>query len=89
MFDLTTLIPTLLTIAVTVLLTVVPVYVGIMSRLSSMETKLEVLTKSVEKHNGFAERMPAIEQQVSDLRRDTDEIYGRLRKLELGGGKNE
>lgn len=88
MFDLTTLVPTLLTIAVTVLLAVVPVYVGIMSRLSSMETKLEALTKSVERHNGFAERLPVVEQQISDLRRDTDEIYGRLRKVETGG-KNE
>ncbi len=85
MFDLTTLIPTLLTIAVTVLLTTVPVYVGIMSRLSSMETKLEVLTKSVEKHNGFAERMPAMEQQITDIKRDLDDIFNRLRKLELGG----
>ena len=85
MFDLTTLIPTLLTIAVTVLLTTVPVYVGIMSRLSSMETKLEVLTKSVEKHNGFAERMPAMEQQITDIKRDLDDIFNRLRKLELRG----
>ena len=85
MFDLTTLIPTLLTIAVTVLLTTVPVYVGIMSRLSSMETKLEVLTKSVEKHNGFAERMPAMEQQITDIKRDLDDIFNRLRKLEIGG----
>ena len=85
MFDLTTLVPTLLTIAVTVLLAVVPVYVGIMSRLSSMEAKFDTLTKSVEKHNGFAERIPVMEQGIKDLKRDTDEIYSRLRALETGG----
>lgn len=88
MFDLTTLVPTLLTIAVTVLLAVVPVYVGIMSRLSTMEAKFDALNANVEKHNRFAERLPVVEQQVADLRRDTDEIYERLRKVETGG-KNE
>lgn len=31
------------------------------------DEKIENLTREVRKHNGFAERLPALEQRVSDL----------------------
>ena len=31
------------------------------------DTKIENLTAEVRKHNGFAERLPALEQRVADL----------------------
>ena len=35
--------------------------------------KIENLTKSVEKHNNFAERLPRLEQRVEDLEKRIDE----------------
>ena len=32
-----------------------------------MNEKIEQLRKSVDKHNNFAERLPALEQKVEDL----------------------
>ena len=33
------------------------------------ETKLEELTREVREHNNFAQRMPAVEQEIHDLDR--------------------
>ena len=96
MYDLTILIPTIVTIVVTVTLAGMSIRDSTMKMLNEWRaemraeqaaTKVSIdnLKASVEKHNHFAERVPVVEQQVSDLRRDTDEIYGRLRKVEIGG----
>lgn len=96
MYDLTILIPTIVTIVVTVTLAGMSIRDSTMKMLNEWRaemraeqaaTKVSIdnLKASVEKHNRFAERVPVVEQQVSDLRRDTDEIYGRLRKVEIGG----
>lgn len=37
-----------------------------------MNEKIENLTKSVDKHNNFAERLPALEQKVEDLEKRLD-----------------
>lgn len=37
-----------------------------------MNEKIENLTKSVDKHNNFAERLPALEQKVKDLEKQLD-----------------
>lgn len=37
-----------------------------------MNEKIENLTKSVEKHNNFAERMPKLEQRVENLEKQID-----------------
>lgn len=37
-------------------------------QLAVMETKIENLANEVRKHNGFAERLPKLEQKVEDLK---------------------
>ena len=37
-------------------------------QLAVMETKIENLATEVRKHNGFAERLPRLEQQVEDIK---------------------
>lgn len=37
-------------------------------KLAIVETKIESLTSEVRKHNGFAERVPALEAQVKDIK---------------------
>lgn len=44
------------------------------------ETKLDELTREVREHNGFARRMPVVEEQIRV-------INHRLSDLEHGGGK--
>ena len=34
-----------------------------------MDTKLDELTREVREHNGFAQKMPALQQKVHDLER--------------------
>ena len=45
-------------------------------------TKLEELTREVRKHNGFAERLPVVENDIKT-------IYKRLDKLEDSSGGND
>lgn len=42
------------------------------------DTKIEELTREVRKHNGFAERMPVVEEQIKT-------IYKKLDRLESDG----
>lgn len=38
------------------------------------DTKLEELTREVRKHNGFAERMPVVEEQIKVINQRLDKI---------------
>lgn len=38
------------------------------------ETKLEELTREVREHNGFARRMPVVEEQITCIKRDISEL---------------
>lgn len=38
------------------------------------ETKLEELTREVREHNGFARRMPVVEEQVATIKQDINEL---------------
>ena len=38
------------------------------------DTKLEELTREVRKHNNFAERMPAVEQEIKDITKTVDKL---------------
>ena len=38
------------------------------------ETKIEELTREVRKHNGFAERMPVVEEQIKAINQRLDKI---------------
>ena len=44
------------------------------------DTKLEELTREVREHNGFAKRMPVVEEQIKG-------INHRIADLERGGGR--
>lgn len=54
--------------------TIITVIIGNNKSLSAMDknqavtdTKLEALTEEVKKHNNFAQRMPVVEEQISNL----------------------
>ena len=38
------------------------------------DCKNEELTREVREHNNFARRMPVVEQQIKDMRKDIDEL---------------
>jgi hypothetical protein len=96
MLDLSTLVPTILTIAVTVAISAFTVYNATAIRnseqdamtraeLAAIRVSVDALKAAVEKLNLFAERLPVVEAQITDIKRDLDDIFNRLRKLEIGG----
>ena len=38
------------------------------------DCKIEELTREVREHNNFARRMPVVEQQITDIKKDIDEV---------------
>lgn len=46
------------------------------------ETKLEELTREVREHNGFARRMPVVEEQIKTLNSKLDDTNDKVSKLE-------
>ena len=40
------------------------------------DTKIDELTREVRLHNGFAQRMPVVEQQIKDINADIKELKG-------------
>lgn len=42
------------------------------------DAKLEILTEEVRKHNNFAQRMPVVEEQVSELNRRVEVIEKKI-----------
>jgi len=54
--------------------TLVGVYLQNAKNQAVIETKLEVLTKSVEKHNNFAEKIPVIEEQIKVANHRIDDL---------------
>lgn len=59
---------------VTVIIAVGGVYAAIASRLTRLETMIETLTSTVEKHNNMVERTYKLEQ-------DVDNLYHRINEL--------
>lgn len=45
------------------------------------DTKLEALTLEVRKHNNFAQRMPAVEQGILDIRRTEEHMQEEIDHL--------
>ena len=43
------------------------------------DCKIEELTREVREHNNFARRMPVVEQQIVDIKKDIDELRKRQR----------
>lgn len=52
---------------ITGVLTVVGVVVSNKTNQAVTDTKIDELTREVRKHNGFAERMPVLEEKVENL----------------------
>ncbi len=64
----------LITSAITVTGTLIGVYFQNSKTQAVIETKLEILTKSVEKHNGFATKIPVIEEQIKVANHRIDDL---------------
>ena len=60
---------------VTVIIAVGGVYVAIATRLTRLETLIETLAKTVEKHN-------SVESRTTRLEAEVDNIYHKIDKLE-------
>lgn len=41
-----------------------------------METRMEELTREVREHNGFAKRMPVVEEQIKVINHRIDDLEG-------------
>lgn len=67
---------------------VVGVYVAIIKRLSVLETKMDVLSVNVDKHNSVIERTYRLETDVATAWKRHDELAERVDRLEgarMGG----
>lgn len=68
----------------------VGVYVAIIKRLSVLETKMDVLSVSVDKHNSVIERTYRLETDVATAWKRHDELAERVDRLEdmkIGGSQ--
>lgn len=66
----------------------VGVYVAIIKRLSVLETKMDVLSANVDKHNSVIERTYRLETDVATAWKRHDELAERVDRLEdarMGG----
>ena len=70
----------IITAIITGILTLLGVLIANGKSQAVTETKLDELTREVREHNGFARRMPVVEEQIRV-------INHRLSDLEHGGGK--
>jgi peptidoglycan hydrolase CwlO-like protein len=55
-------------------LTLLGVWMQNSKTVAIIETKLNALTKSVEKHNNFAEKIPVIEEQIKVANHRIDDL---------------
>ena len=81
-------IPALASGAVSAALTAFGCYVALTNRLTKLETMIETLTQTVEKHNQVVERTFKIESDLNTAFHHIDEQRGRISRLEnvkIGG----
>ena len=71
-----TLIGTIYTVNTSQRKTQASVEATVKTEMAVMNTKIENLTKEVEKHNGFAERIPKIEKSVETLEDNVQKLQG-------------
>lgn len=62
---------------VTVIIAVGSVYAAISSRLARLETMIDTLTQTVNKHNNIIERTYKLETEVTNIYHRIDELKGR------------
>lgn len=55
-------------------MTLVGVLISNRKTYAVLETKVEELTREVREHNGFARRMPVVEEQVKTIKQDISEL---------------
>lgn len=77
----TAIVVSIITGAVTLIGTIITVVAGnlatkqqIQIQQAVMETKLSNLTEEVKKHNGFAERLPVVEEQIKVINHRIDDL---------------
>lgn len=63
---------------ITSAVTLIGVYFQNSKTVAIIETKLEALTKSVDKHNNFAEKIPVIEEQIKTANSEISELRKKL-----------
>lgn len=66
---------------VTVIITVGGVYAAISSRLTRLETKIETLTQTVDKHNQIVERTYKLESDTHTAFKRIDELKEETKRL--------
>lgn len=71
-----TLIGTIYTVNASQRKTQASVEATVKTEMAVMNTKIENLTKEVEKHNGFAERIPKVEKSVETLEGNVQKLQG-------------
>lgn len=70
---------------VTVIIAVGSVYAGFSSRIAKLETLIDELKKSVDKHNQVVERTYKLETEVDNLYHRYAEIKEDMKDLKIGG----
>lgn len=86
--DISTLIIPVASAVLSAVCAAVGVYVAIIKRLSVLETKMDVLSVNVDKHNSVIERTYRLETDVATSWKRHDELAERVDRLEdarMGG----
>ena len=78
----TNLLPTILSAVITAVVSAVSVYVSLNSRIAVIETKIDTLSKRVEKHNNMVERTYILERDVKTLFNQLEDIKQDIHNLE-------
>lgn len=67
---------TIITALITGAVTLLGVLISNSKTQAVTETKLEELTREVREHNGFARRMPVVEEQIKVINHRIDDLEG-------------
>lgn len=78
----TSLLPTILSAVITAVVSAVSVYVSLNSRIAVIETKIDTLSKRVEKHNNMVERTYILERDMKTAFKQIEEIKRDIQALE-------
>ena len=65
---------TIITALITGAITLLGVLISNSKSQAVTDTKLEELTREVREHNGFARRMPVVEEQIKEIKGEVGEL---------------
>lgn len=54
---------------------------GTIGGMNLVKYQIQELKKQVEKHNGFAEKIPVLEEMIKELRREIEHMKGEIDEL--------